>query len=116
MLGGEEDGEAGNIRAALAWHLGHRRLDELADMAWSLWVPAWINGRIDEGRRLPGPRSASVARLSEISRVRLLVVLGMFEMWGGDHVAASEALHDGRRSRSSSATMPSSPRRRSPRA
>jgi tetratricopeptide (TPR) repeat protein len=96
VLGGEEDGEAGNIRAALTWFLDHRRLDELADMAWSLWVPAWINGRIDEGRRTAGAALNVGDEMSEISRARLLVVLGTFEMWSGDHVAAAESLRRGR--------------------
>jgi hypothetical protein len=96
VLGGEEDGEAGNIRAALAWFLDHRRLDELADMAWALWVPAWINGRIEEGRRIAGAGLGLGGDLSELSRARLLVVLGTFEMWSGDHVAATESLRRGR--------------------
>ncbi|WP_426573945.1 DUF4062 domain-containing protein [Aquihabitans sp. McL0605] len=96
VLGGDDDGEAGNIRAALAWFLGHRHLDELADMAWALWVPAWINGRIDEGLRIAGAALSPGGDLSERSRSRLLVVLGTFEMWSGDHAAASESLRRGR--------------------
>ena len=61
-----------------------------------LWVPAWINGRIDEGRRIAGAALDLGGALSEISRSRLLVVLGTFEMWSGDHVAAAESLRRGR--------------------
>jgi hypothetical protein len=98
VLGDDEDGEAGNIRAALAWFLEHRRLDDLADMAWALWVPAWINGRIDEGRRTAAAALdlAGDGDLSTLSCARLLVVLGTFEMWSGDHVAAAETLRRGR--------------------
>ncbi len=96
VLGGDEDGEAGNIRAALAWLLDHRRLDELAVMAWSLWVPAWINGRVEEGRQMAGAALGVGGDLSEGSRSRLLVVLGTFQMWAGDHIAATESLRLGR--------------------
>ena len=95
VLGDDHDGEAGNIRAALAWFLGQGRLDDLADMAWSLWVPAWINGRIDEGRRIARTALDAGIAMSDRSRARLLVLLGMFQMWGGDHVDAAVALEQG---------------------
>ncbi len=98
VLGNDHDGEAGNIRAALTWYLSHGRLedlDDLADMAWSLWVPAWINGRIDEGRRIAGAALDAGGEVSARSRARLLVVLGLFQMWAGDHDAAQAVLDEG---------------------
>ena len=100
VLGDEHDGEAGNIRAALTWYLSHGRgedIDDLADMAWSLWVPAWINGRIDEGRRVAGAALDAGADVSDRSRARLLIVLGLFQMWSGDHDAAQGVLDEGSR-------------------
>ncbi|MFN8052587.1 MAG: DUF4062 domain-containing protein [Acidimicrobiales bacterium] len=95
VLGGEDDGEVGNVRAALAWYLTHDRLDDVADMAWALWVPAWINGRIDEGRRTARAALAARGEMSERSRARLQIVLGMFEMWAGNHEASVESLRSG---------------------
>ena len=95
VLGDDEVGEAGNVRAALAWFMAHGRLDEFASMAWALWVPAWINGRIDEGRRLAEAALSAGGEMTTESRNRLLVVLGMFEMWGGNHDAALDALREG---------------------
>ncbi|MCU1458478.1 MAG: ATPase-like protein, partial [Actinomycetia bacterium] len=95
VLGSDEEGEAGNVRAALDWLITHERLDDLAAMAWALWVPAWINGRIDEGRRVARAALESHGPMSDHSRTRLLVVLGLFHMWSGDHVEAAEALHEG---------------------
>ena len=95
VLGDDHDGEAGNLRAAMAWFIEHRRLDDLADMAWALWVPAWINGRIDEGRRLASAALESDGPLSERSRARLLVVLGLFHMWSGNHGDAAVVLQEG---------------------
>ena len=100
VLGDDHDGEAGNIRAALTWYLSHGRLedlDDLADMAWSLWVPAWINGRIDEGRRIAGAALEAGGDVSDRSRARLLVVQGLFQMWAGDHAAAQHVLDEGSR-------------------
>ena len=95
LLSPDGDGEADNVRAALAWFLRHGRLDEWADMAWSLWIPAWITGRIEEGRRLARDALAAEGELTERSRARLLVVAGLFDMWKGDHDAATAALKEG---------------------
>ena len=98
VLGDDHDGEAGNVRAALAWFLAHGRLDDLADMAWALWVPAWINGRIDEGRRLAQAALDADGELSDRSRARLARGRSAsFQMWSGDHDAAIGALRRGRR-------------------
>jgi predicted ATPase len=95
VLGDDHEGEAGNVRAAITWYLEHRRLEDLARMAWALWVPAWINGRIDEGRRIARAALDSDGEMSERSRTRLLVVLGLFHLWSGDHEASGAALAEG---------------------
>ena len=95
LLGDDEQGEAGNVRAALIWFLAQRRLDDVADMAWALWVPVWIRGGIEEGRRTAQAALAADGAMSETARARLLVVLGMFEMWSGDHGAATSVLQEG---------------------
>jgi predicted ATPase len=95
VLGNDDGGEAGNVRAALEWFLSHSRIDELEDMVWSLWVPAWVNGRIDEGRRITQAALDVDVEVSTRARARLLAVLGMFHMWGGDLEAAGNALRAG---------------------
>jgi predicted ATPase len=98
VLGDDHDGETGNIRAALSWYLSHGRgedIDDVADMAWSLWVPAWINGRVEEGRRVAGVALDAGDGASDRSRARLLIVLGIFEMWSGDHETARQVLDEG---------------------
>ena len=95
VLGDDEQGEAGNIRAALAWFVGHGRLDDLAEMAWALWVPAWINGRIEEGKLLAGAALEAPGDMTDRSRARLTVVLGLFRMWSGEHPTAAESLAEG---------------------
>jgi hypothetical protein len=95
MLGGDDDGEAGNVRAALAWYLHAGELDDFADMAWALWVPAWISGRIEEGRGLAQAALNATGTMSDRSRARLLVVFGLFGMWSGAHEDASAALREG---------------------
>jgi predicted ATPase len=94
-LGGEQEGEADNLRAALAWMLRREQLDDFAELAWALWVPAWINGRIEEGRGLARAALESQGQLAAAARARLLVISGLFGMWSGDHVAAMAALHEG---------------------
>jgi predicted ATPase len=87
------DGEANNFRAAMAWFLREHQLDDLVEMAWALWVPAWINGQVDEGRRLASAALAADGTMSALSRARLLVVAGMFNMWSGAHdVALTELM------------------------
>ena len=88
--------DAGNLRAALGWLLDQRQLDAFAELAWALWVPAWINGRIEEGRTLARAALESEGSMSEGARARLLVVVGTFSMWSGDHVEAETALDEGR--------------------
>jgi ATP/maltotriose-dependent transcriptional regulator MalT len=79
----------------LAWYLQHGGLDEVAEMAWALWVPAWIRGLLDESRALARAALDATGTMSERSRARLLVVFGLFGMWSGAHEEASVALRDG---------------------
>jgi len=94
------DGEADNFRAAMVWYLQQGQLDDVIDMAWALWVPAWINGQLDEGRRLTRAALAADGSMSTRSRARLQVVAGLFDMWGGEHGNAltnlTQAAHTGR--------------------
>jgi predicted ATPase len=100
VLGRDGEGDADNVRAALAWYLARLDLDAFAEMAWELWVPAWINGRVEEGHRLAHAALDAEGAMSVRSRARLLVVAGMFDMWRGDHTRAvaaqTEALELGR--------------------
>jgi predicted ATPase len=91
-----EASDAGNLRAALGWFLEHDRVDDFADVAWALWVPVWIGGRLDEGRTLANAALRAGGPVSERSRGRLLVIEGLFGMWGGDHPSASASLAEGR--------------------
>ena len=86
------DGEADNFRAAMAWYLRRNQLDDLVEMAWALWVPAWINGQLDEGRRLAHAALAADGTMSDLCRARLGVVAGMFDMWSGEHREALTTL------------------------
>ena len=117
VLGDEDDGEAGNLRAALAWFLDHGS---------STSSPRWRGrcgcrrGSTAASRRAgpsPAPRWRAEGELSRQSRARLLVVVG--------HVRHVERRPRrgrwrpstrARRSRSRSATTRPSPRRPSPRA
>jgi len=91
------DGEADNFRAAMAWYLRENQLDDLVEMAWALWVPAWINGQLDEGRRLAHAALAADGTMSDLCRARLGVVAGMFDMWSGEHREALTKLMDAAR-------------------
>jgi hypothetical protein len=86
------DGDADNLRAALAWFLHHRRLDEFSDTAWGLWPPAWITGRLAEGREFARQALATSGALSPTSRGRLAALAGLFAVWMGDHDEAVERL------------------------
>ena len=87
-------GDGDNLRAAIAWFLRHHRLDELADVAWALWLPAWIGGRLEEGRLIARAALASERELSARSRARLLAVAGLFDFWKGEKAEADVMLHE----------------------
>jgi predicted ATPase len=87
-------GEGDNFRAALAWFAAHRRMDDFAEAAWGLWMPAWLTGRIDEGQRLARGALGAGAAMSDRSRARLLVIAGMFDLWKGEHLDAVPALRE----------------------
>ncbi len=91
-LSGEGGGEGDNFRAALAWFAAHRRMDDFAEAAWGLWMPAWLTGRIDEGQRLARGALGAGAAMSDRSRARLLVIAGMFDLWKGEHLDAVPTL------------------------
>jgi hypothetical protein len=86
------------------WFLEHGRLDDAADMGWVLWVPAWVNGQLDEGQRLAGAALTAPGEMTDRSRARTLLISGMFNMWKGDYettlpqlreaIAMGEALGD----------------------
>ncbi|HSB86017.1 MAG TPA: hypothetical protein VLD86_06910, partial [Ilumatobacteraceae bacterium] len=88
------DGDGDNLRAAIAWFLRHRRLDELADVAWALWVPAWIGGRLQEARCIAHAALAVDGDLSAKSRARLLAGAGWFDLWQGDRTQAERMLRE----------------------
>ena len=84
VLGDDHDGEAGNVRAALAWFLGHGRLDDLADMAWALWVPAWISGASTRAGGWRRPRSAADGEhVGAVAGPAARRRSGSFHMWSG---------------------------------
>jgi hypothetical protein len=95
VVGREGEGEADNLRAAIAWFLDQRRLDDVAEMAWALWVPTWVFGQLEEGRRLSRAALAVRGTGTERSRARLLVVAGLFDLWKGDHDEAVRVLDEG---------------------
>jgi predicted ATPase len=88
------DGDGGNVRAALAWFLGHRRLDDFVTAAWGLWAAAWITGQLEEGRRLARTALAAPAELTASSRARLLAMAAFFDVWTGDHREAITRLDE----------------------
>lgn len=93
--GDPQDGQEGNLRSAFDRLLERGRLDDAAALAWSLWVPAWINGRITPGRAMVQAALDAPGGLAPRSRARLLVLVGMFRMWGGDHGESAAALDEG---------------------
>ncbi len=95
VVGPDGDGEADNLRAAIAWFLDHDLIDDVAEMAWDLWVPTWIYGQLEEGRRVSSAALAAVDHCTEQSRGRLLVVAGLFDLWTGDHDDSVRVLDDG---------------------
>ncbi len=96
VLGYPDGGEAGNVRAALAWYLVTGRCDDYADMAWALWPAIWINGRLEQGEKLIQILVEHGDGLSALSRARMLMVAGLFPMWKGDHTKAIAALAEAR--------------------
>lgn len=87
-------GDGDNLRAAMSWLLHQRRLDELADVAWALWVPAWIGGRLEEARLIAHATLAADGDLSDRSRGRLLAGAGWFGVWQGDRLEGEHLLRD----------------------
>ncbi|MFN8026085.1 MAG: DUF4062 domain-containing protein [Acidimicrobiia bacterium] len=94
VLGRTDDGDAANVRAALAWCVEGCRFDDYAAMAWALWPAVWINGRLEQGEALTEVLQDHLEELSPRSRARLLSVAGLFPLWKGDHEQALAALEE----------------------
>ena len=88
------DLERENVRRALEFLPGEQRVDEAADLVWSVW-PYWLAGHFLEGRRLTGALVAS-RELSGRARARLLTVDGILAALLADlataHTELAEAL------------------------
>lgn len=85
-------GDVGNIRTALGWYIDHEQLEQVAEMAWACWLPAWMGGSLDEARLTIRRALAVKAPVSRRGRARMLTVLGMFSVWKGDEIDALPAL------------------------
>jgi predicted ATPase len=70
------DFERENIRRALAHLARAGRVDEAADLVWSVWV-YWLTGHFLEGRKLVAELLTSTSELSERGRARLQTVAGV---------------------------------------
>jgi len=86
--------EKDNIRAALRWFTDRSRIDELAEITWSLWLPAWMGGTLDEALQVVGDALATGAPTTRRHRARLLAELGMFSVWKGQVREAIPALQE----------------------
>jgi predicted ATPase len=70
------EADAPNLRAALDWWIAQRRYDDLAELAWYLWVFAWLRGYSQEVRDLL--RDVLEADdLGDRARTRLTAVVGI---------------------------------------
>ena len=85
-------GDIDNLRATLRWYLDHRDPDEVGRIVWSMWLLAWISGRLDECRRWAREALASHGARTTDGTARLLTVAGLFETWQGDYTASKPAL------------------------
>jgi predicted ATPase len=90
----EDNGDGQNLRAALVWFLEHGRLDDAVEMGWVLWVPAWVNGQLDEGQRLAHMALAAPGHMTDRSRARTLLISGLFSMWKGDYQETMPPLNE----------------------
>jgi predicted ATPase len=76
------DADAANLRAGLDWWIEQGRYDDLADVAWYLWVFAWLRGYSQElGDVLRGVLDAP--DLGDLARTRLQAAAGILTVQSG---------------------------------
>jgi predicted ATPase len=85
------DAEIENVRRALAYLAGAGRLDDAAEIVWSVWVH-WLTGHFLEGRKLVEELLAAPGELSERARARLRTVDGVLAALLADLPAAHTQL------------------------
>jgi predicted ATPase len=76
------DADVADLRAALRWWTDQRRFDELAEVAWYLWVFAWLRGYLREMRDGLA-RTLAEPDVGEPARIRLQAVVGILDVYGG---------------------------------
>jgi len=81
--------EAENLRRALAHLTRTGRLDDAAEVVWSVW-PYWFSGHYLEGRKIVGDLLRSPGELSEKARARLQSVEGLLAALLSDLAAHAE--------------------------
>jgi predicted ATPase len=87
------DVEVENLRLAVAQLARTGRLDDAAEVVWSVW-PYWLAGRYLEGRKIVGELLASPGELSDGSRARLRSVSGLLSALLSDLAAAHAELEE----------------------
>jgi predicted ATPase len=85
------DAEVENVRRALAFLTGAGRLDDAAEMVWSVWVH-WLTGHFLEGRKVVAGLLAAPGEISERARARLRTVDGVLAALLADLAAAQAQL------------------------
>src|SRR4029078_9349977 len=71
-LGSSGAGDIDNLRASLRWSIDHDELDDVATIVWSMWLLAWVSGRLQECRSGAHEAEAADGPLSLGGRARLL--------------------------------------------
>jgi predicted ATPase len=82
--------ESENIRRALAYLMRSDRVDDAAELVWSVWIH-WLTGHMLEGRKTVAELLGS-AKLVDGSRARLLTVDGVLAAPLGDLAATRDEL------------------------
>jgi len=90
--GGSGAGDIDNLRSTLRWSIDHDELDDVATIVWSMWLLAWVSGRLQECRSWAREAEGADGPLTPAGHARLLTVAGLFEMWSGEYPIASPAL------------------------
>jgi predicted ATPase len=76
------DADVADLRAALGWWIEQRRFDELAEVAWYLWVFAWLRGYLQEMRDALA-QTLAAPEVGDRARIRLQAVVGILDVYGG---------------------------------